>query len=213
MNRSKCEGAGEGSGDYPILGNGVDGIAAAAPPTGRGGQSCKEGAFTTSVSERVVVPTSTVTKENARSDDTHDPPAEHMPSSDEAYDLPAEQTPSLNGATAPAATTVSQFPTGSARSGSDPTSAEHDALAEDLHQNTQKMKVWGAGGDEEVHKAKSGKCRPAQGTGTKAVRSLSQAAGGRALAEVEGEESSLLYESASGSGCRSLGRSLGEDTH
>lgn len=217
FNLSECEGTGEAGGgvDHPTLGNsGVGGIGSGAPPTRReNGQSCDEGASTKRASERVVVPTSTATQENPRSDKTHDTPAAHTASSDETCDPPAEPAPSSNGLTAPpveTSTVSPQDPTESARRESDPTPVEYDALAEERRQNTRPMKFCGADRDKEVRMTKGGKRPPAQGTGTKAVRSLSQVAGGRALAEVEGEQSSLLFESATGSTRKSLGRSLGE---
>lgn len=126
--------------------------------------------------------------------------------------------------TAPAATGVSQYPTSATpisvgasqhpmeqgRRGIYPSCEEYDALAENRRENTRPSKTCGGYGDEQLTRnIKNGRYPPAQGTGTKAVRSLSQVAGETAL--VEGEESSLLYESTGGNGCRSSGRSLGEN--
>ena len=216
FNRSEGEDAGEdgGGGGHPVLGSSVDRITSGALPTDRENRrDCDEGASTESASERGVVPASTVTQENSRSDITHRRPVEHMPPSDESNcDAPAEQTvsPAEPTARVETGTILQQDPTESARREGDPTRAEYDALAEERRDNTRPAKVCGADSDEEVREAKRGKCPPAQGTGTQAVRSLSQVPGGRALAEVEGGGSSLVFESASGSACKSLRRSLGE---
>lgn len=219
FNHSEGEDAGEdgGGGGHPVLSSSADGIGSGAPPTDREDRrNCDEGASTESASDRGVVPASTVPQEKSRSDITHHRPPEYKPSSDENHcDASAEHTPSSTGLTARVemGTILPQDSTESVRRESDPAHAEYDALAEERRESTRPAKACGANGDEEVRRVKSGKCPPAQGTGTKAVRSLSQVPGGRALAEVEGGESSLLFESASGSAFKILRRSLGEHIH